>query len=231
MKTLILLPARNEAKEIGTVLDRIAELYPDLPVLVVNDYSTDSTGRIAEARPHVSVIHHPFWLGYGGALQTGYKYALQNGYDRLVQLDADGQHDPHFIQALLENLTAADIVVGSRFLDLASRYRMSRVRRLGCYGLSWIAKISTGMALTDPTSGFQALNRKALEIAVQDHYPLDYPDVDVLILMHRYKLKVKEFPVLMNSAEFKPGMHEGLQVWYYGIKMLLSVFVMMLRKA
>lgn len=231
MKTLVVMPARNEASAIGGVLDRTLELCPSLGVLVVNDHSSDGTSRIARSRPRVSVIDLPFWTGYGGALQTAYKFALQNGYDSVLQLDADGQHDPADIPKLLQHLDHADVVVASRFLDTGSRYRMLPARRLGCYVLSWVAKLLTGMTITDPTSGFQALNRKALEIAIEDHYPLDYPDIDVLIMMHRYKLKVVEIPVVMYPADGKTGMHEGLQVWYYGLKMLLSVFVMMLRKA
>lgn len=230
MKVLIIIPARNEEAYIGEVLTRIEQLYPDLDLLVINDASSDSTVEIVLNHPRVSIIHLPFWMGYGGALQTGYKYALANGYDAVVQLDGDGQHDPASIGPLLASLQTADLVVGSRFLA-AGRYRMLIGRRIGCYLLSFLARILTGMTITDPTSGFQALNRKALSVAIEDHYPLDYPDVDVLILMHRYHLKVNEVPVRMQPSLAKPGMHEGLQVWYYGVKMLLSIVIMMLRKA
>jgi glycosyltransferase involved in cell wall biosynthesis len=230
MRILAAIPARNEEASIGSVLDHIALLYPSLPVVVINDSSTDRTSGIALSRSNVSVIDLPFWTGYGGALQTAYKYALREGYDAIIQLDADGQHDPVYIGDLLAQLEKTDIVIGSRFLNRADAYPMSVPRRLGCRTLSWIAKRLTGMDITDPTSGFQALNRKAMEIAVMDHYPMDYPDIDVLILMHRFHLKVAEVPVVMHVASEKSGMHEGLQVWYYGIKMLLSVFVVMLRK-
>src|SRR3972149_11422348 len=226
MKALVLIPARNEDENIGAVLDRISSLYPQLPVLVVDDASTDGTARVVKAHSCVSLIELPFWMGYGGALQAGYKYALAHGYGAVAQLDGDGQHDPVSIGELLANLQEADVVVGSRFLQQDLRYRMPAVRRLGCHFLSWLTKGLTGMTITDPTSGYQALNREALAIAVEDHYPLDYPDVDVLILMHRYKLKVKEIPVRMHPSPAKPRMHEGLQVWYYGIKMFLSVLVM-----
>ena len=228
-KVLVVLPARNEEKSIGAVLDRIQELYPQLPVLVIDDASSDSTAAVVESRPAVLLIRLPFWMGYGGALQTAYKYAVREGYDAVVQLDADGQHDPSSIAALLSHLPQTDVVVGSRFLQ--SDYPMSRFRRAGCRLLSWMAQRLTGMRVSDPTSGFQALNAKALQIAVQDHYPLDYPDIDVLILMHRYHLRVIEVPVTMYHAEQKVGMHEGLQVWYYAVKMMISIFVMMIRKA
>jgi len=148
----------------------------------------------------------------------------------LIQMDADGQHDPKSIANLLENLKDADVVVGSRFLA-QNTYPMSFVRRLGCRLLSRIGQTLVGMRITDPTSGFQALSRKALEIAIQDYYPMDYPDLDVLILLHKFQLKVAEIPVRMYPAAGKTGMHEGFQVWYYAFKMILSILVMMLRKS
>jgi hypothetical protein len=169
-------------------------------------------------------------MGYGGALQTAYKYAFRNGFDALIQMDADGQHDPKSIANLLEHLNDADVVVGSRFLEQTS-YPMSPLRRLGCRLLSCIGQTLVGIRITDPTSGFQALSRKALGIAIQDYYPMDYPDLDVLILMHRFQLKVAEIPVKMYPAADKTGMHEGLQVWYYAFKMILSILVMILRKS
>jgi glycosyltransferase involved in cell wall biosynthesis len=206
-------------------------MYPQAEILVINDLSTDGTSRIVREFTSVELIDLPFWMGYGGALQTGYKYALKNGFNRVVQMDADGQHDPEGVVQLLENLNDADIVVGSRFIRGANKYKMPFVRRMGCRVLSLMGSLFTGMRIYDPTSGFQALNKHALEIASGDHYPLDYPDLDVLIMMQRHRLRVREIPVLMYPAEEKRGMHTGLQVWYYAIKMMLSMVVIMLRKA
>ncbi|HSE40487.1 MAG TPA: glycosyltransferase family 2 protein [Acidobacteriota bacterium] len=230
-KSLIVLPARNEQSQIGAVLSKLLALYPEAQILVVNDFSSDNTSAIVRHFPSVKLIELPFWLGYGGALQTGYKYALRKGFDRLVQMDADGQHDPSEVIKLLEQLNDADIVVGSRFVGGTVAYKMPTVRRLGCKVLSTMGFLLTRMRIADPTSGFQALSRHALEVACNDHYPLDYPDIDVLILMHRHRLRVKEIPVQMYPAEEKRGMHTGLQVWYYAIKMTLSMIVIMLRRA
>lgn len=223
------LPARNEERNIGSVLERITKLYPTLSVLVVDDASKDSTAEIVRQHPSVSLIRLPFWMGYGGALQAAYKYAYKNGFDAVIQLDADGQHDPVSIQDLVREIEHADVVVGSRFL-YSNHYKMSFVRRCGCHLLSWLGARLTGMKITDPTSGFQALNRKALGLAIQDYYPMDYPDLDVLILMHRFRLRVVEIPVAMHESPGKTGMHEGLQVWYYAFKMILSIAVTMLRR-
>jgi glycosyltransferase involved in cell wall biosynthesis len=230
-KTLIVLPARNEEAHIGKVLSGLIELYPETTILVIDDSSSDATAEIVRRFHKVILIELPFWMGYGGALQTGYKYALEHGYERVVQMDADEQHDPAEVSRLLENCSEADIVIGSRFKDSKTKYRMPFVRRLGCRSLSFIGWLLTGLKITDPTSGFQMLNRRALQIASEDHYPLDYPDLDVLILMQRRDLRVIEVPVLMHLSDQKDGMHAGIQVWYYAVKMLLSMLVMMLRKA
>jgi len=230
MKVLIVIPARNEEQNIGSVLDQLASLYPQLPVLVVNDASTDRTASVVERHPHVLRVDLPFWMGYGGALQAAYKFAIRHGYDAVVQMDGDGQHEPQSVQSLIDHLADCDVAVGSRFLA-PGIYPMNTVRRLGCRFLSRIGQILTGMKITDPTSGFQALGPKALALAIQDYYPMDYPDLDVLILMHRFRLKVAEIPVTMYPSPDKGGMHEGFQVWYYAFKMILSIFVMMLRKS
>jgi glycosyltransferase involved in cell wall biosynthesis len=229
MKILIALPARNEERNIGGVLSQILQMYAFYDVVVVDDASSDRTAAIVATFPTVKLIQLPFWMGYGGALQTAYKYALHANYDAVVQLDADGQHDPAFIQKLIDHLQHADLVVGSRFLVATYAYRMPWIRRVGCYALSVLARMSSGIRITDPTSGFQALNLKALQLATQDHYPMDYPDIDVLMLMHRFHLKVSEIPVQMHPAD-DTNMHAGIQVWYYGIKMLLSMIVMMMRR-
>lgn len=230
-KTLIVLPARNEEAHIGKVLSQLVEMYPEARILVINDESSDRTSEIVRQFSPVILIELPFWMGYGGALQTGYKYALANGYERVVQMDADEQHDPFEVCKLLQSSVQADIVIGSRFKDSSTKYRMPFIRKLGCRSLSFIGWLLTGLKITDPTSGFQMLNHRALKIACEDHYPLDYPDLDVLILMQRRDLRVVEVPVVMHLSDEKDGMHAGIQVWYYAVKMLLSMFVMMLRKA
>jgi len=230
-KTLVVLPARNEESHIGKVLSQLVEMYPAATILVINDDSSDRTSAIVRQFKSVILIELPFWMGYGGALQTGYKYALANGYERVVQMDADEQHDASEVCKLLENHEDADIVIGSRFKDSSTKYRMPFIRKLGCRSLSFIGWLLTGLKISDPTSGFQMLNQRALRIACEDHYPLDYPDLDVLILMQRRDLRVAEVPVVMHLSNEKDGMHAGIQVWYYAVKMLLSMFVMMLRKA
>src|SRR5574341_1795212 len=156
MRPLVVVPAFNEAGAIGKVIEGIRATDPRLPILVVDDGSADDTAAVARhAGAHV--VRLPFNLGYGSALQTGYKYALREGYDCVVQLDGDGQHEPADIPRLLAPLArdAADVALGSRFLGEAG-YRPGVARRAGMGLFRGLAFLLTGARFSDVTSGYQA---------------------------------------------------------------------------
>ena len=100
LRSIAIVPAYNEASSLATVIDEIRSVDPDLEVVVINDASTDGTARVAVAAG-VPVVHLPFNVGIGGAVQTGYKYALEHGFDLAIQIDGDGQHDPSEIGSWL----------------------------------------------------------------------------------------------------------------------------------
>ena len=228
-KTLIIIPAFNEEKNIGAVLDAIQQKAPGVPILVINDGSADKTESVARSHG-ANVISLPFNSGYGVALQTGFKFAVRKNYAIVIQMDSDGQHDPKNVQELIKEVQKEDIdvVIGSRFLD-SSTYKTSWARHIGIFIFGKIASLFCGHKVTDPTSGFQALKGKAIHFAASDHYPPDYPDADFIILMHRYGLKVKEIPVTMHASPEKESMHHGHKTIYYIFKMFLSIFVTILR--
>jgi len=226
---VIIIPAYNEAGRIATTIFGIRK-FSDADIIVVNDGSSDNTtDEATEAGAYV--IELPFNLGYGATLQTGFKCALKKGYRFAVQMDADGQHDPSSIEALITPVLndEVDVVIGSRFLDNGN-YKAPFVRRVGMYFFGVIASIVTGRKITDPTSGFQAMNKKVMEFYASDAYPVDYPDADVIIMLHRKGFRFKEMPVVMHNAA-KRSMHGGiLKPLYYIFKMLLSIVVTLLRK-
>jgi glycosyltransferase involved in cell wall biosynthesis len=227
-KLAVIMPAYNESERVASTIADVRK-FTDADIIVVSDGSTDNT--VDEARKAGAiVIELPFNLGYGGALQTGFKYALRNAYSFAVQMDADGQHDPAAIQSLIEPVRKGeiDITIGSRFLRKKD-YRAPFIRRIGVYFFALITSIFTGRKITDPTSGFQALNRKVMELYASDAYPVDYPDADVIIMLHKRNIKFKEVPVSMKRAIGKISMHSGLKPFYYTFKMLLSIFVTLLR--
>jgi glycosyltransferase involved in cell wall biosynthesis len=229
MRPLAVIPAFNESGAIGKVVEEIRTADPGLPILVVDDGSADDTADVAR-QAGACVVRLPFNLGYGSALQTGYKYALREGYDCVVQLDGDGQHEPADIPHLLAPLERddADVVIGSRFLG-APTYRPPAARRIGMRVFRLFAFALTGVRFTDVTSGFQALNRRVLGFFAAERYPADYPDADVLVMLTRAGYRVAEVPVRMYSKPGPQSMHAGLRPAYYIFKMILSMLLAVLR--
>ena len=219
----LILPAFNEARTLLAVLEEIHDSLEGFRVVVIDDGSQDGTAEVA-ARGGARVLRHPFNLGYGAALQTGYKYAMERGASLLVQMDADGQHLPADVPALLEPVRAGecDLVVGSRFLE-PTGYQMGAMRSLGRGVFRRVAGWA-GLDITDPTSGFQAMNRRALELFAADWYPFDYPDVDVLLQAFRSGLQVRERPVRMKQSERTSSLHSGWKPIYYCYRMALSLW-------
>jgi glycosyltransferase involved in cell wall biosynthesis len=219
--TMLVIPAYREGARLGAVLDAVAAERLDCDVVVIDDGSPDDTAEVA-ARAGATVIRHPFNLGYGAALQTGYKYAWDEGASLLVQMDADGQHRPADIPKLLAPILGdeCDLVVGSRFLE-STGYRMGLPRTLGRELFRATARLA-GLRVSDPTSGFQAMNRRVLEVYCRDFFPTDYPDVDVLLAAYRNGLRVGEQPVQMHEGTRESTMHGGMRSVYYVYKMLLS---------
>lgn len=231
-RLLVLIPAFNEAACIAEVVGGVrATLGADADMLVVSDGSTDDTAQRARDAG-ATVIAFPFNVGYGAALKAGYTYALRHGYDVVVQLDGDGQHDPASIPGLLSPIAAGThkVVIGSRFLEDGD-YRMPWARRVGqkvfAVALRWLS----GKQVTDPTSGFQALHRDVLELYTSDAFPADYPDSDVLLLLHYRGVTFCEAPAQFHSARKAASMHAGWRAGYYIYKMVLSMFLVACRHA
>jgi glycosyltransferase involved in cell wall biosynthesis len=229
--TLIIIPAYNEAGTIPNVVTSIRSLYPRYEILVVDDGSTDDTALLAE-RAGARVISHPFNMGYGVSLQTGYKYAVRKGYSYLCQMDGDGQHDPKGIEKLLAPVRngSVDIALGSRFLG-SHAYHQSVYRSIGICLFRLVLFILSGQRITDPTTGFQAMNRKVLTVFITDIFPSDYPDADVIMLVSILGFKISEVPVTMYAKADGKSMHNNpIKAFYYVFKMLLSMLLTRMRK-
>ena len=223
-RALVIIPAFNEAGRVGGVVRQVCEACR-ADVLVVDDGSSDDTAREA-AVAGATVVSHPFNLGYGAALQTGYKFARARDYPCLVQMDADGQHDPSHLPDLLAPIQAntADLVIGSRFKQ-DSGYEMGSARSTGRIFFQRLLVFCGGPEILDPTSGMQALSRRVYEFYCSDFYPSDFPDIDVLLMLHRRGFRIEEVPVQMApSPEGRKPMHTGFTTIYYPYKMLLSTF-------
>lgn len=227
---LIIIPAYNEEDAIAGVLNDVKDSKPNTDILVVNDGSNDNTSEIAK-NAGAMVIDLPFNLGYGGAVQTGFRFAVDYGYDYVITIDGDAQHDPYSISSLIQTmeLEKADMVVGSRFLE--GNYSMGIFRKIGVWLFSKIARIYTGTDFTDPTSGFQLLSRKVFfYLAEGDNYPMDYPDVNIIMALHKMGFKLRESPVRMIEKTNGKSMHSGLKPLIYIARMFLAILMVVIRK-
>jgi glycosyltransferase involved in cell wall biosynthesis len=230
-KLLAIVPAYNEAAAISSTVVEIRTHAPEFDVLVIDDGSTDDTAAVAAAEG-ARVIRHPFNLGIGGAVQSGYQYALEQGYDVAVQVDGDGQHDARHIGDLLAQLRAQpelNLVTGSRFLaEDGHGYRSSVSRRLGIRLFSSVLSAVCGRPVTDPTSGFRMTDRRGIELFARD-YPHDYPEVEAVLMCHAHRLTAVEVPVRMRARQTGRSSIGSTQSAYYMVKVLLAVFVGLLR--
>lgn len=227
-RILVVMPAHNEVGRIGAVIRGVKTVLPAADVAVVNDASTDATADEARAAGAM-VLTHAVNMGYGASLETAFFFAMQQRYDGVVQMDADGQHLPGELAVLLAPLRAgtADIVIGSRYSG-GGTFQTPWIRRLGQLFFGGILFVLTRRWFADPTSGFQALNGRALRLFSSGVFPCDYPDADVLLMAHLTGLRIREVPVKMASRSGGVSIHSGWKPLYYGIKMLLSVFVVLL---
>jgi glycosyltransferase involved in cell wall biosynthesis len=230
LRCIAVVPAFNEEKNIGRVLDELSAFDPALQVVVISDGSVDRTAEVA-AEHGAHVIRLPFNLGIGGAVQTGFRYAWENGYELVVRCDGDGQHDPTELPKVLEPVIAgeADIAVGSRFTGAAG-YRSSATRRVGIRLLAAVVSVIARQRVTDTTSGFQALNRKALGLFAAD-YPHDYPEVESIVMTVKHRLRLLEVPVAMREREHGTSSITAIRSVYYMAKVLLALFVGLFRRS
>jgi glycosyltransferase involved in cell wall biosynthesis len=229
LRKLAIVPAFNEEAMVGRVVRDIARHAPGFDVLVVDDGSTDATASVAE-REGAAILRMPFNLGIGGAMQAGYKYALHNDYDVAVQVDGDGQHKPEYLPQMLEALHTSgegDMVYGTRFRGDPG-YKVPWGRRLGNLIFGVLLSAIVRQKITDPTSGFRMINRRGIELFARD-YPHDYPEVEAVLMVHAHRLVADEIPVEMRPRRTGRSSINSTQSAYYMLKVVLAVFVGMLR--
>jgi glycosyltransferase involved in cell wall biosynthesis len=194
------MPAFNEAGSIASVIRRAQRYAPAAQIVVVNDGSTDRTQQEAESAGAL-VLSLPFNLGIGGAVQTGLKYAHRYGYDIVVELDADGQHDPAYLEELVSEVSdgRADMVIGSRFVR-ATTYRSSWLRLAGIKIFSVLIKAVTGVRVFDSTSGYRAYSAAAVAF-LSRRYPADFPEPESIVMLLRAGFRIREVPTSMNKRQ------------------------------
>ncbi|MET3919691.1 glycosyltransferase family 2 protein [Arthrobacter sp. UYEF20] len=228
-RVLVIMPAWNEAESVGNTVREVLGVGRPYDVLVVNDGSTDSTADIAK-EAGATVLTLPFNLGVGGAMRAGFKYAQRLGYRRVIQVDADGQHDPGNIDEVLAGLEYADISIGARFADRGD-YEVSGPRK---WAMQFLAKVISGLAktrLTDVTSGFRAANERAISQYL-DHYPAEYlgDTIDSLVVAVRSGCKVTQIPVAMRPRQGGTPSHNPLKAAIYLGRSIFALLLALTRK-
>jgi glycosyltransferase involved in cell wall biosynthesis len=226
---LVVLPALNEQDGVARVVREVRAAQPDAAVLVVDDGSTDATAERA-AGAGAMVMRLPFNLGVGGAMRAGYRYAHERGYAAVVQVDADGQHDAVEIAHLLE-VADADVVIGSRFAGRGA-YAVRGPRRWAMRLLSVGLTSIVGTSVTDPTSGFRLVHRRAIALFAE-HYPEEYlgDTVEALVIAHRAGLRITQVPVAMRVRESGVASTNPFRSAAYLLRVVVAVGLAMVRRA
>jgi glycosyltransferase involved in cell wall biosynthesis len=230
LSVLVVIPAWNEEASIADVVREVRRTLTEVDVLVVDDGSVDLTGVRARESGAV-VARMPYNLGVGGAMRLGFRYAVEHGYDAVVQIDADGQHDPAFVPQLLDKITAgADLVIGARFAGVGE-YQARGPRRWAMTVLSKVLSRLAGTRLTDTTSGMRAASRPLVELFATQ-YPVEYlgDTVETLAMAARRGFRIEQVPVAMRvRAAGKPSHTVGKATVYLGRALAVLVLALIRR--
>ncbi len=206
--TLVIVPTYNERENVGGIVDRIRRATPLVDVLVVDDNSPDGTGEIADSLaasdPAIHVLHRSGKTGLGSAYSAAFRWGLERGYDFLVEMDADGSHQPEQLPALLAAAEAgADVVLGSRWVPGGGVQNWPKHRELLSRGGSAYSRVVLGLPQRDVTGGYRVLTANALRsIRLDDVHSQGYGfQVDLLFHAQRAGLTIVEVPITFIERE------------------------------
>ncbi|MEE0111263.1 MAG: glycosyltransferase family 2 protein [Oscillospiraceae bacterium] len=220
MRLLVIIPAYNEEESILTTVTNLRSVCPKYDYLVVNDGSADRTAAVCREN-HLRLLDLPVNLGLSGAFQAGMKYAYQHGYDAAVQFDADGQHCPEYLSAMLEKLGEGyDIVIGSRFVE---KKKPRSMRMLGSSLIAFAIRLTTGRWLGDPTSGMRMYNRRMIrQFATQLNIE---PEPDTIAYLIQSGAKVAEVQVEMKERMAGQSYLSPIRSACYMVQMGISIIL------
>jgi glycosyltransferase involved in cell wall biosynthesis len=225
---MILIPAYNEEGAVGSVVEEVRAVMPDVAVLVVDDCSEDATCQVAR-QAGAAVLAIPHHLGLGGCVQAGYRLAFELGYDYVIRVDGDGQHDPRDVPQILDALEreGCEMVIGSRFVEGDGEYS-GFLRGLGIVFFRAMLRPILGKPVRDPTSGFVGVNRTALALFSRS-FPLEYPEIEALVVLQRKRFRFVEVPCRMRPRRAGRTSITAVKSLYYIVHVLLGVFVNILK--
>lgn len=222
MKLLIIIPAYNEEDNIVNVVNELTQNYPQYDYVIINDGSRDHTSRICKEH-HFHLISLPLNLGLTGAFRTGMKYAFRNGYDCALQFDADGQHDPQYIEMMLQTLETkkADIIIGSRYVQDKKSFGL---RAMGNSIISFFVWLTTGKKIKDTTSGMRLYSRRVMKFYAKS---LNFdPEPDTIAYLIRCGAKVDEVQVNIRERAGGKSYFHFSSIASYMVRVCSSILFM-----
>jgi len=227
-KTVVIMPAFNEEKTIGEVIAGIKNSLPLADIIVIIDESTDRTPQIAKKMGAI-VIRLPLKMGMGCAIHTGFKYAYRHGYNFVVRIDSDGQHMPQEINKLISPVLKGDVdvTIGSRYLE-NSVYRTPLVRKGVMTALAYVISLIYAKRFTDTTSGFKAMNRKAI-VLLSENYPT-IGGTPTLIVLRWGGLRVSEVAVAMKQREAGTSYLTSMRKLAYVFRVFAALLALLLKE-
>ena len=207
-RVLVVVPTYNERENLPRIVARVRAAVPAAHVLVADDASPDGTGQVADHLAadddHVHVLHRPGKQGLGAAYLDGFGWGVRHGYDVLVEMDADGSHQPEQLPSLLERIGAgADLVLGSRWVPGGSVVNWPRHREVLSRGGNTYTRLALGIGLRDATGGYRAFRAESLsKIGLDDVESQGYCfQVDLAWRAVRAGLRVDEVPITFVERE------------------------------
>ncbi|MDQ2730165.1 MAG: glycosyltransferase family 2 protein [Armatimonadota bacterium] len=224
-RDLVLIVAFNDAAYLPSLIRETRAALPGADILVVDDGSVDGSGKAAE-KAGAMVIRHPFKMGMGRSLQSGYRFALTHCCQRLVQMDSRGADSPQDAAALLDRLRQEDVqvAIGSRFLRTSGSQSTGLLERVASSSASTATALLTGQRFSDPTSSLRAVSRKVFPLLCKEGFPHDCPDAGLLALVGRAGYRVVEAPIA--ASQRSSGTKSGLKWALYPVRMLVSLLVL-----
>lgn len=231
-RVAIIIPCYNEQDNVLNLFKEINSIQYALPIVVtpifINDCSTDGTLEklLTHNIPHLAL---PVNLGIGGAVQAGFKYAYDYNFDIAIQMDGDGQHPPAELEKIIIPIinNRADVTIGSRYITKEG-YQSSSLRRFGIKYFKYLNQLLVRKTIYDSTSGYRAINKKAIEIAA-NYYPDEYPEPETIILYSLNNLTIEEVPVLMRERQGGVSSIKAYKTIYYMFKVTLGTIFLYIR--
>jgi dolichol-phosphate mannosyltransferase len=215
-KALVIIPTYNELDNLSGIVARVLRNAPDVDLLIVDDNSPDGTGALAallaSGRDSISVLHREGKEGLGAAYRAGFAWGLERGYEQLIEMDADGSHQPEQLARLRERLASADVVLGSRWVAGGAVENWPARRMVLSQGGSLYARIALGLPFRDVTGGYRAFTADALLALGYDRVLSQGYGFQIEMLWHAYTagLSIAEVPItfverIHGVSKMSPG--------------------------